>query len=213
MIRKPAGRGLFITFEGGEGAGKSTQAARCAGYLAERGHEVVATREPGGTPTAERLREILLDATVDLDPLEQVLVLYAARHNHVTGVIRPAIERGAIVVCDRFSDSTRAYQGAAGGVDAAAIDAMEMLALGGFGPDLTLVLDAPVETGFARVRDRGGLADRFEGQENAFHRRLRQGFLDIAAAEPERCRVIDATGGPDAVWQSVRAALDAALET
>lgn len=211
MTRDPSGPGLFITFEGGEGAGKSTQAARCAAWLAERGREVVTTREPGGTPTAEKLRALLLDGSVALDAMEQVLVLYAARHNHVAGVIRPAVARGAVVICDRFSDSTRAYQGAAGGVAPAFIETLEETVLQGFGPNLTLILDAPVETGFERVRQRGGDGDRFEGAARDFHERLRDGFREIARAEPERCRLIDAARDPEAVWSDVRAAVEAQL--
>ena len=211
MTASRSASGLFITFEGGEGAGKSTQAARCAEHLSSRGLEVVVTREPGGTPTAERLREMLLDGGIELAPLEQVLLLYAARHNHVERVIRPAVERGAVVICDRFSDSTRSYQGAAGGVSAETIESVESLVLQGFGPDLTLVLDMPVDAGFERVRSRGEAADRFEAADRSFHESLRRGFLEIARREPERCRVIDAARGIEAVWTDVRDAVEARL--
>lgn len=207
----PAGHGLFVTFEGGEGVGKSTQLRRLAAALQARGLEVVETREPGGTPEAERLRMLVLDATHDFDPMEQVLLLQAARHHHLRHVIRPALGRGAIVLCDRFADSTLAYQGAAGGVDAAVIAAMHRLALDDTRPDLTIVLDAPPETGLARAARRGQGSDRFEAADLEFHRRLRQAFLDIAAAEPGRCIVVDSSGDAEAAARAVLAEVEARL--
>lgn len=216
-----APRGVFITFEGGEGAGKSTQIARLAATLrAESRREVVTTREPGGTPQAERYREALLRGVAKpFGPFAEALIFAAARIDHVDGLIRPALARGAIVLCDRFADSTRAYQGAAGGLDPALIASLERVTLGSLRPDLTLILDLPAQAGLARARRRGerrgegrgeGEApDRFEAEALSFHERLRSAFLAIAAAEPERCRVIDAEPGPDAVEAAIRGALAA----
>jgi dTMP kinase len=192
-----AARGLFITFEGGEGVGKSTQTALLADCLRARGHTVVTTREPGGTPTAETLRNLLLDPAQDLDAVEQVLLLNAARHSHMRAVILPAVDRGEIVICDRFIDSTRAYQGAAGGLDDATrpdlIMDLHRMVMQGRMPDLTLILDAPIETGLGRAAARATATDRFETAQRQFHEKLRQGFLDIAEREPERCHVISAS--------------------
>jgi dTMP kinase len=185
--------GLFLTFEGGEGAGKSTQSKLLAESLSAAGYQVLMTREPGGTETAEKLRSILLDPEESLDPMEQVLLFYAARHNHVREVIRPALEQGKIVICDRFSDSTTAYQGAAGGLETGTIHDVDQIVLDGFKPRLTVLLDLPVADGTARVASRGNATDRFEQAPTAFHQRLREAFLSIAAAEPERFSVIDAT--------------------
>lgn len=191
-----ASRGLFITFEGGEGVGKSTQTALLADTLRDLGHTVVTTREPGGTPTAETLRGLLLDPAQDLDAVEQVLLLNAARHNHMRAVILPAVDRGEIVICDRFIDSTRAYQGAAGGLDDATqpdlIMDLHRMVMHGRMPDLTVILDAPVETGLGRAAARATATDRFETALHQFHEKLRQGFLDIAAREADRCHVISA---------------------
>ncbi|MEC9345230.1 MAG: dTMP kinase [Pseudomonadota bacterium] len=199
--------GLFISLEGGEGAGKSTQVQRLATALSGTGREIVLTREPGGTPAAEAMRTLLLAPETDLDAMEQVLLLYAARHNHVRTLIAPALARGAVVICDRFADSTRAYQGAAGGIAGARIAALHHLVLGDLEPDLTLLLDLPVEAGLARARVRGGAVDRFEGAGLAFHARLRQGFLDLADHAPGRIRVIDATRDPDSVAADVLTAV------
>ncbi len=210
-----APRGVFITFEGGEGAGKSTQIARLAATLrAGSGREVVTTREPGGTPRAESYREALLRGVAKpFGPFAEALIFAAARIDHVDGLIRPALARGAIVLCDRFADSTRAYQGAAGGLDPALIASLERVTIQDVRPDLTLILDLPAQAGLARARRRGegqgeGEApDRFEAEALGFHERLRAAFLAIAAAEPARCRVIDAEPGPDAVEAAIRAAL------
>lgn len=204
-------RGRFITFEGGEGAGKSTQLKRLAERLRARGIEVVATREPGGSPGAEAIRELVLNGAADRwSPVTETLLMYAARRDHVERVIAPALERGAWVVCDRFSDSTRAYQGAAGGTDPGLIAALEDHVLGATRPHLTLVFDLSPEAGLARAEARGGEM-RFESKGLAFHQRLREGFLAIAAAEPERCAVVDAAGSIEAidaaVWDVVRARL------
>jgi len=202
-------RGRFITFEGGEGAGKSTQVQRLAARLRAQGREVAATREPGGSPGAESIRDLVLRGAADRwSPITETLLMYAARRDHIERVIRPALERGAWVVCDRFADSTRAYQGAAGGTDERLIGALETHVLEGTRPDLTLVFDLPVETGLARAHARAGAEMRFESKGEAFHQRLREGFRAIAAAEPDRCALIDATASMDAVeaqvWDAVQ---------
>jgi dTMP kinase len=203
-------RGRFITFEGGEGAGKSTQLRRLAAALAARGEEAVATREPGGSPGAETLRTLLVEGEPDRwSPLCETLLLYAAREDHLERLIRPALARGAWVLSDRFLDSTRAYQGAGGGAPAALIEALESAVVGAARPDLTLILDLPVEAGLSRVVRRAGLEARFERMSLSFHERLRQGFLEIAAREPDRCVVIDASGAEDRVAERVSAAVEA----
>lgn len=186
-------QGFFITLEGGEGTGKSTQAARLADALRADGHEVVATREPGGAAGSEAIRNLLVNGpTGRWSPLAETLLFSAARDEHLRATIRPALARGAVVVCDRFADSTRAYQGSAGGVSGAAIRALEEWVVGPTKPDLTLILDLDPEVGLGRSDDRGEGGDRFERMDAAFHARLRAAFLEIAAAEPERCVVVDA---------------------
>ena len=202
-------RGRFITFEGGEGAGKSTQLRRLAGRLGVLGHEVVLTREPGGSPDAEAIRALLVKGEVDRwSPVTETLLMYAARRDHIERVIAPALERGAIVVCDRFFDSTRAYQGVGGGAAAELIAALETAVVGALVPDLTLILDLPVAVGLARAAGRGEGEARFEAKGLAFHERLRAAFLEIAAREPHRCAVIAADAAPDTVeariWEAVR---------
>jgi dTMP kinase len=205
-------QGRFITFEGGEGAGKSTQLKRVAARLQAAGQEVVATREPGGSPGAESIRELVLNGAADRwSPVTETLLMYAARRDHVERVIRPALTRGAWVVCDRFADSTRAYQGAAGGTEPKLIAALETYILEETRPDLTLIFDLPVEVGLERAHLRAGAEMRFESKGQAFHERLREGFLSIAKAEPERCAVIDATGSVDEVEARVWAAVDGRL--
>jgi dTMP kinase len=205
-------QGKFITFEGGEGAGKSTQLTRLVARLREGGREVVATREPGGSPGAEGIRELVLKGAADRwSPVTETLLMYAARRDHVERVIRPALNRGAWVVCDRFADSTRAYQGAAGGTDPGLIAALETYVLEGTRPDVTLIFDLPVAVGLERAHARAGAEMRFESKGEAFHERLRQAFLAIAKAEPERCAVIDATGSLDEVEEKVWAAVWGAL--
>jgi dTMP kinase len=206
-------RGRFITFEGGEGAGKSTQLKRLAERLRGQGREVVATREPGGSPGAEAIRELVLIGAADRwSPVTETLLMYAARRDHLERVIEPALARGAWVVCDRFADSTRAYQGAGGGTAPGLIAALETYVLEATRPDLTLVFDLPPEAGLARAQARGGEM-RFESKGLAFHQRLREGFLAIARAEPERCALIDATGSIEAVEAQVWAAVTARLPT
>jgi dTMP kinase len=199
--------GRLITFEGGEGTGKSTQAARLADRLARAGREVVRTREPGGSAGAEAIRRLIVRGEVDRwSPISEVLLLYAARSDHVERIIVPALARGAIVVCDRFADSTRAYQGAASLGPLELIMTLEKFVLRDVKPDLTVVLDVPVETGLARAAARRGTETRFEAKGAAFHKRLRRAFLAIAAAEPERCVVIDAAPSAAeveaAVWRT-----------
>ena len=197
-------RGYFITFEGGEGAGKSTQLRRLAERLEATGRGVVRTREPGGSVGAEDIRALLVTGEVDRwSPTTETLLMYAARRDHIERVIEPALARGAMVLCDRFADSTRAYQGAGGGAAVDLIAALEAAVLGDTRPDLTLILDLPVEIGLARAAGRGGVEARFEAKGLAFHSRLRAAFLGIAAAEPQRCAVIDAGRDESAVAGSV----------
>ncbi len=206
------GRGRFVTIEGGEGVGKSTQLRRLAASLRSRGLEVVETREPGGSPGAELIRGLLVRGHADRwDPMAETLLLAAARRDHVLRTIRPALDRGAWVLCDRFTDSTRAYQGAALGVSAEAVEATIALATGGLVPDLTLILDLPPETGMARALARPGGAQRYEAMPAALHARVRAAFLAIAAAEPGRCVVVSAEGEEETVAARLLTALDAAL--
>jgi dTMP kinase len=199
---------LFVTLEGGEGAGKSTQAALLAGALARRGHRVLVTREPGGTPFAEELRRLVLAVNHgELGAMTEAMVHWTARLDHWEHAITPALREGRWVVCDRFADSTLAYQGYGLGVDPARLHALHRLVLADAKPDLTLVFDVPVEVGLARARERGR-ADRYEAMDTNFHQRLRDGFLAIARAEPDRCIVIDACAAPETVHARVMAALD-----
>jgi dTMP kinase len=200
-------QGYFITFEGGEGSGKSTQIRRLAERLKPGDREVVLTREPGGTPGGEEIRNLILNGAVDRwSPVSEALLMSAARRDHLERVIRPALDRGAVVLCDRFADSTRAYQGSGGAVDPAFIDSLERFVVEATRPHLTLILDLPVAEGLARAGARGGEA-RFESKGLAFHERLRTAYLAIARAEPERCQVIDATGTQDQVAAAIEAAL------
>lgn len=205
-------RGRFITFEGGEGAGKSTQVRILAERLRGAGQEVVATREPGGSEGAEAIRALLVTGDPDRwSATSETLLMYAARRDHIERTIRPALERGAWVISDRFADSTRAYQGAGGQAPRGLVAAMETFVLEDTRPDLTLVLDLPVEQGLERAGLRGGAEARFEAKGLSFHLRLREAFLEIARAEPGRCAVIDAAQPPDtvslAVWSAVAARL------
>ena len=206
-------RGRFITFEGGEGAGKSTQARRLVEQLQARGISVVLTREPGGSEGAESLRNLLVIGDADRwTPTAETLLMYAGRSDHLTRLIRPALEAGTWVVCDRFSDSTRAYQGAGGGVRPAFIEAIEAEVVGADKPDLTLVFDMPVEIGLERAFGRDMFEARFESKGLAFHQRLRNAFLQIARDEPGRCALINAGGTLDdvanEVWSAVSSRLD-----
>jgi dTMP kinase len=203
-----AERGRFITVEGGEGAGKSTQVGLLAAALGRAGVSVLRTREPGGSPGAEEIRGLLVSgAPGRWDALTEALLLSAARRDHVLRTIRPALAAGTWVVCDRFADSTMAYQGHAGGVDRATLETLGRLATDGLRPDLTLVLDLPVPIGLARAARRQGGEDRFERMGGEFHERLRAGFLEIARGDPARCAVIDAAGDPDATHAAILAVI------
>ncbi|MFO7297925.1 MAG: dTMP kinase [Pseudomonadota bacterium] len=204
-------RGKFITFEGGEGAGKSTQARLLAERLRAKGIQVVLTREPGGSAFAEQVRELILSPnTADHGPLAETLLFSAARADHLERTIRPALEAGHWVVCDRFSDSTRVYQGVAGGVPKGVIEALERIVVDGTVPDVTFVLDLPAAEGLARAQGRnehstsgGAFSDSYEDRPLSYHERLRDGFLMIATAEPERCVVVDATQRPEEVAEQI----------
>lgn len=191
-------RGIFITLEGGEGAGKSTQIRLLAETLRKQGCEVVITREPGGTPEAEKIRDFLVKRDGgNWTPMAECLLLYAGRQMHVENLIKPALTEGKIVISDRFADSTRAYQSYGHGLPLATIEELNKLSLGDFEPDLTFILDLPVEVGLARAGKRmekdQSQEDRFERIGGGFHERLRQGYLDIAKRDSKRCVVIDAT--------------------
>ena len=205
-----AARGRFITLEGGEGAGKSTQARRLAAHLSDQGLPVLVTREPGGSAGAEKIRSLLLDGT-GFDPVAEAMLMFAARREHVVATIRPALAAGMWVICDRFADSTRAYQCHGQGVPGEVYRKLADLALEGLAPDLTLILDIPPEAGMARAAARGVAADRYERLDAGFHARVRAGFLSIAAAEPARCAVVDATRDAEAVFAAIRAELGARL--
>jgi dTMP kinase len=188
-------QGRLITFEGGEGAGKSTQLRLLDAALRRMGIDTMATREPGGTPGAEEIRALLVGGDPRRwDAMTEALLHYAARRDHLVAVIRPALECGRYVLSDRFADSTMAYQGYGLGLDRDAIEALYRLVLGETQPDLTLILDLPVEEGLRRAAARGDDDDRYERMDRAFHERLRRGYLDIARREPARCLVIDASG-------------------
>lgn len=205
-------RGRFITFEGGEGSGKSTQAARLVARLEAHGVDVTRTREPGGSPGAEAIRALVLNGEAERwSPRTEALMMFAARSDHLERTIRPALEAGRWVVCDRFADSSRVYQGVAGGVDPDFIDALDAEVVGSDQPDLTLIFDLPVETGLARAMGRGQGETRFESKGLAFHARLRDGFHAVAEAHPDRCRIIDAQGDPDAVAARVWAVIEPLL--
>ena len=199
---------MFIAFEGGEGAGKSTQVRRLADALAARGLDVRTTREPGGTPAGRRIRELLLDRASDgLSPRAEALLYAADRAEHVAAVIRPALAGGAVVITDRYVDSSLAYQGAGRTLAIADVARLSEWATEGLVPDLTVVLDLHPEVGLARAGD----PDRLEAEPLDFHRRVRQGFLDLAAAAPARYAVIDASRDPDEVFADVAAAVLATL--
>jgi dTMP kinase len=205
-------QGRFITLEGGEGAGKSTQARRLATRLRSRGVRVATTREPGGSPGAESIRELLVTGGADRwSATSETLLMYAARRDHIERTIAPALADGAWVISDRFADSTRAYQGAGGGVPASFIQALERYVLGELRPDLTLILDLPAEAGMARIAARNHAETRFEAKGEAFHQRLREGFLAIARVEADRCAVIDAAQPLEAVEAAIWAAVETRL--
>jgi len=204
-------RGRFITLEGGEGTGKSTQVARLVATLKARGLAAIATREPGGSEGAEQIRRLLVQGATDRwEPLTEILLHYAARREHVSKTVEPALAAGTWVVSDRFSDSTMAYQGYAQGAGRTAVERIDRAVLSGFAPDLTIVLDLPVSRGLARAKSRGG-DDRYERMGEAFHAHLRDAFIDIARREPARCVVIDADTDVDTVERRVLGAVKARL--
>ena len=209
-------RGFFITFEGGEGAGKSTQIERLARKMRAKKYDVLVTREPGGSPGAEAVRHVLLSGAAEpFGPKMEALLFAAARSDHVEQVIRPAVERGSVVLCDRFLDSSRVYQGVTGGLDSDFMEALEEVAINGMMPDMTLILDIDPAEGLRRATARRSASDgpdRFEKETLDIHQRRRDAFLAIAAAEPDRCIVVDASAPPDTVEDVVTAAVFAALE-
>ncbi len=204
-------RGHFITFEGGEGAGKTTQVQLLKNFLENKGVSVVLTREPGGSPAAERLREALLGLPEKLGSWTadtECLIHFAARCQHIADVIEPALSKGHWVICDRFTDSTIAYQGYASGVDQSRIRSLQHWALKDFEPDLTIILDLPVEAGLSRAASRGSASDIYERRTKEFHNSVREGFLDIAAKNPTRCYLVNADREASVVAASIRQAID-----
>ena len=200
-------RGKFITFEGGEGGGKSTQAARMAGYLRGKGLEVLETREPGGTPESEALRDLLVQGDPDRwSALSELLLITAARVEHVNRLIDPALDEGKWVICDRFADSTLAYQGIAGELGLELVGQLQQLAVGATTPDVTFLLDVRAEAGLQRAEKRGGAA-RFEKKGAAFHQTLRDGFLALANENPQRIVLIDGEDTFDNVWGQIETEL------
>jgi dTMP kinase len=194
-----------MTFEGGEGSGKSTQARRLAAHLQKLGHKVCLTREPGGTASGEKVRDVVVSGENDAwSPVAEALLMNAARDVHLREVIRPALARGQTVICDRFLDSTRVYQGLAGGCPLELIETLELHIVGETRPDLTFIFDIDPVIGLARANARSqGHGVRFENKGLAFHQKLRQGFRSIATAEPQRCRVVDASQSEDDVFQQI----------
>jgi dTMP kinase len=199
VTRKP---GVFITLEGGEGVGKSTAASRLAEVMRAEGHEVVATREPGGTPGAEAIRALLLSTDTHLDALAQTMLHFAARVDHVETVIRPALARNAVVICDRFYDSTMAYQAYGMGVDKGVVGSL--IRLINLTPDITFILEVPESVSKTRLSARGSASDRYEQMGADIMARITAGFRDIAAAEPNRCVLVDATQPAEAVAGNMR---------
>lgn len=204
-------RGVFVSIEGGEGAGKSTVLAAISALLSERGFEVVSTREPGGTPAGEAIRQLLLDPSSHLVPEAELLLMMAARAQLVRQTIRPALERGAAVLSDRFTDASYAYQGGGRGIEPGTIATLERIAAG-IKPDITLLLDVGIDIGLARARSRGGAPDRIESEREEFFERVRAAYLARAAAEPARFRVVDASQPAERVVGEVRARLGAWLD-
>jgi dTMP kinase len=209
-VKRPGGRGKFISFEGGEGSGKSTQIKLLADRLAAAKLRAIVTREPGGSPGAEIIRHVVLSGMGKLlGPDAETLLFAAARDDHVRTVIQPALNQGTWVLCDRFSDSTRAYQGRLGNVLPGVLNAMERVTIGDLKPDLTIILDLPVEIGLKRAAARRGTGtpDRFESEDIKFHQDLRDAYRQIAAEDPDRCVLVDAAPAPDVVATQVWSAL------
>jgi dTMP kinase len=210
-VKRPSGRGRFISFEGGEGSGKSTQIKLLAQRLEAAKLRTIVTREPGGSPGGEIIRHLVLSGMGKLlGPEAETLLFAAARDDHVRTVIEPALTQGTWVLCDRFSDSTRAYQGSLGNVPSGVLNAMQRVTIGDLKPDLTIILDVPVEVGLKRAAARrgNGAPDRFEAEDIKFHQDLRDAYRQIATDDPERCVLIDATASPDVVaaqiWTTLR---------
>ncbi len=194
----------FITFEGGEGSGKSTQIKLLQSFLSKKGIESLRTREPGGNSSAELIRELLVNGDIGKwDPKSEVLLHFAARRNHIKNTIAPALHRGSWVLCDRFADSTAAYQGSGLGVNKVVIDFLYKFIVESFTPDLTFVLDVPVEVGLERARLRDGNKDRYEKMNKDFHSRVREGFLGIAENSPSRCVIIDGQNSIDETSKTI----------
>ncbi|WP_292042331.1 MULTISPECIES: dTMP kinase [unclassified Brevundimonas] len=205
-------RGRFITFEGGEGAGKTTQARLLAERLRAQGIDVVQTREPGGSPGAEEIRAIAVSGDAERwSARTETLLMYASRSDHLERKILPALEEGKWVVCDRFADSSRAYQGAGGGAPDSLIEALDEHVVGDNQPNLTVVFDIPVEVGLERAFGRGLFETRFESKGLEFHQKLREGFLEVAVRHPERCVVLDATGEVEEVAERLWAVVEERL--
>ncbi len=203
--------GVFISFEGGEGSGKSTQIRKLAALLSRQGREVILTREPGGTPLGEAARSIILDPAFDPDGLTELFLLEASRHDHVESLIRPALDSGAVVLADRFADSSTVYQGRVRGLDENMVRQLNHWATGGLKPHRTLIFDLDPEEGVARALGRNadsGGNDRLDEEPMEFHRMIRRAFLDLAAGEPERFRIVDASGDEDRVFERVLAMLE-----
>lgn len=204
---------MFITFEGIEGSGKTTQLHRVAAHLREQGKTCVVTKEPGGTPIADRIRAILLDSASTIDPIAEVFLFAASRRQNTMTVIRPAIERGEVVLCDRYADATLAYQGFGRRIDLDRLRRLNEWATAGLVPNLTLLFDLPEELGLTRARSRNASAaedeGRFEAEDLRFHRSVREGYLALAKAEPQRFRVIDGTGSVDEVFARTLEAIGA----
>lgn len=197
-------KGIFITFEGGEGAGKSTQIVKLREALENLNFNVIQTREPGGCSEAEQIRDLILKSNQHhFDPLSETLLLYAARYEHIKKTIQPALDAGKIVLCDRFTDSTFVYQGYAGGLSLNFLKSLHQLVLNDMQPDLTFVLDLPNDLSFKRTQSRGLPQDRFESKDIDFHTRLRKGFLELAQQHPERMTIIDASGTIEEVFQQI----------
>lgn len=205
-------QGRFITFEGGEGAGKSTQVKLLAETLRGRGLSIVTTREPGGAPGAEEIRKLLVEGAAGRwDAVTEALLHTAARREHVQRTVKPALAQGSWVLSDRFADSTIAYQGYGQGVPLGDLAKLYEVAVGDFEPDLTLILDMPVEEGLRRAKARGGAEDRYERMGQEFHERMRRGFLEIAQSNPQRCLIIPAEGSVGSVQRAILAAVDEQL--
>lgn len=211
-------QGLFVTFEGGEGTGKSTQIRLLADRLRRRGVDVLVTREPGGSPGAEAVRHVILSGAAEEYGTRMEAVLFAAaRNDHVEEIIRPALASGAVVLCDRFMDSSRVYQGITGNLEPAFVQNLERVAVGGVIPDCTIILDIPASEGLRRARLRTGASsgseepDRFEKEELGTHEKRREAFLDIAEADPLRCRVVEAAGTAEEIAEKVLAIVEPLL--